>query len=231
MRKYFLMILFFCPLIVIGQCSTQLGVNDFPTLTWMLDGGQGNYQSYSNNSYFTFNSDWLSDDVYLCGGVKRKHTGWDIHKLPLNNNIPEISGTRVFAVLKGKVRSIYNAGSGFAKGIVIEHEDLKGNKFTSTYMHVVPIIFEVDCVVAGQQIANVANISAKPNHLHFGLRKHEYDDFSHRGALPKNINSACTLCSNPVFPEFFVNPGLCNYTDVQLNFNQTINAGKTESPQ
>jgi len=186
-------------------CSfPELKTNGLPTLTWILEGTQQQYQPYSSNQYYRFGSAWLPNANYLCNGNRRVHNGWDIH-CP---NFSQISGKKVYAAFAGKVQVVYNAGSGFKQGITIEHTDLNGDIFTTNYTHVDPLMnMQGQTVIAGQQIGTVADL-VENDHLHFSLRRAPYSDYANRGALPKYMDdNNCSCSGDPVFPEYFVNPG------------------------
>jgi murein DD-endopeptidase MepM/ murein hydrolase activator NlpD len=192
-------------------CSyPQLTAVNLPTFSWVLEGVQQDYQSYSTNTYFKFRSPWLSAPSYLCGGERQFHTAWDIHR----PNLAQINGKKVYAAYGGTVKAVYNAGSGFAQGITIEHLDLIGNKFTTNYTHVDPLAsLQGQSVTAGQQIGYVADL-ADDDHLHFSLRKAPYSNISNKGALPKYLNdNNCSCGGDPVFPEYFVDPGILTFQD------------------
>jgi Peptidase family M23/Abnormal spindle-like microcephaly-assoc'd, ASPM-SPD-2-Hydin len=199
-------------------CSfPELKTNNLPVFTWVLDGTQRDYQSYSTNGYFTYGKEWLSGDSYLCNGKTKFHTGWDIHR----PGFTEIKDTKVFAAYAGQVKAVYNAGIGFAQGITIEHTDLSGGIFTTNYTHVDPVPnIQGATVTAGQLIGYVADL-AKDDHLHFSLRRAQYSNNSNKGALPKYQNDAnCNCGGDPVFPEYFVNPGNLSFQN-QTPPNQT----------
>jgi hypothetical protein len=186
----------------------ELDATNLPSFNWVLEGQQSDYQSYANNGYFKFGSDWLSDASYLCGGVKKLHNGWDIHR----PNYAEIKGKEVYSAYGGTVKAVYNAGTGFAKGITIEHTDLIGDVFTTNYTHLDPLAsLQGTYVNAGQLIGYVADLSAN-DHLHFSLRRAPYTNTSNRGALPKYLNdNNCSCGGDPVYPEYFVDPGKLNF--------------------
>jgi murein DD-endopeptidase MepM/ murein hydrolase activator NlpD len=195
-------------------CSfPELKTDNLPILRWVLDGTQQDYQAYSSNGYFTYGSDWLSGAQYLCNGKKKFHVGWDIHR----PGFTEIKGTKVFAAYAGQIKDVYGAGTGFAQGITIEHTDLLGGIFTTNYTHVDPVpSLQGTIVTAGQLIGYVADLAAN-DHLHFSLRRAQYSNNSNKGALPRYQNDAnCNCGGEPVFPEYFVNPGNLNFQNQTL---------------
>jgi len=202
----------------------ELTTNNLPKLKWVLEGKMSDYQSYSSNKYFKFGVDWLSDTQYLCNSKKKRHNGWDIHK----PNFAEIKGKKVYAAYSGVVKTVYNAGSGFAQGMTIEHTDMVGDVFTTNYTHIDPVSnMQGKYVEAGQHIAYVADLAAN-DHLHFSLRRAPYSNFSNRGALPRRINLECNCTdaagrNDPVFPEYFVNPGNLIFEDREIVNATTIN--------
>lgn len=76
-------------------------------------------------------------------------------------------------------------------------------------------------VSKGTQIATVGAIyggGVSGNHLHFSLRRAPYTNISNRGALPDpGADQGKCLCTDdqnntdPVFPEFFIDPSLATY--------------------
>lgn len=193
------------------SCSyPQLSTHNLPILNWMLEGSINDYQSYATNKYFKFGSAWLSGSSYLCNGQKKVHNAWDIHR----PNFAQINGKKVYAAYAGFVKAVYNAGTGFAQGLTIEHKDLQGNFFTTNYTHIVAIDGVANTnVAAGQHIGFVADLDNN-DHLHFSLRRASYSNYANNGALPKYLNDNNCLCGGqPVFPEYFVNPGELNFQE------------------
>ena len=140
-----------------------------------------------------------------CGGLPKKHTGVDLKASV---------GEDVYAAYDGKIVKIYDLSPvhNWGKGVIIEHTG-----FTTSYMHVNPVVNEGDCVIKGQKISTIANIGGN-EHLHFGVRSSTYSDISKRGALPQKHGDSdyqdgrFTGCkSDPLFPEKFVDPMKLKY--------------------
>ena len=140
-----------------------------------------------------------------CGGLPKKHTGVDLNACV---------GENVYAAYDGKIVKIYDLSPvhNWGKGVIIEHTG-----FTTSYMHVNPVVNEGDCVIKGQKISTIANIGGN-EHLHFGVRSSTYSDISKRGALPQKHGDSdyqdgrFTGCkSDPLFPEKFVDPMKLKY--------------------
>lgn len=161
-----------------------------PYLKWPLE--KGKEESHINSG---FGDDWIK----VCGCDLKKHVGIDI-----DAKVGEV----VIAAKEGKVKIIYIAedkDGGYAgRGIVIEHGD-EGFEYTTVYIHVEPVVKEGQTVKKGQVIAAVSDILGR--HLHFGIRKAIYDDFSTRGALPQRNTDDDKFCKgDPVFPGHFIDP-------------------------
>ena len=140
-----------------------------------------------------------------CGGLPKKHAGVDLKASV---------GEDVYAAYDGKIVKIYDLSSvhNWGKGVIIEHTG-----FTTSYMHVNPVVKEEDYVNKGQKISTIANIDGD-EHLHFGVRSSTYSGISKRGALPQKHGDSdyqdgrFTGCkSDPLFPEKFVDPMKLKY--------------------
>lgn len=174
------------------------GDDNIIKLKWPIDVGRPSSPSLS------FGSDWgLGESA--CQGLSMKHVGADI---------PAPVGTQVFACEDGFVKEILtpNQTGGWASAIVMEHNQLNGNKYTSVYWHVTPVsvpnvntVAVGDFVPKGYQIATIANISPRSgSHLHFGIRLGAYQaGLSNKGSLP-SPTAKCTEL--PSFPDLFINP-------------------------
>lgn len=190
---------------------SQLSADGLPTMFWMLEDGIDAYADYDQNYYYTFGSLWLSADTFLCGDLRRKHVAWDIHRANIAENMV---GKEVYAVYDGIVKSVYNAGTNIGQGIVLEHVSQTGQYFTSTYIHIDPLPNLIgSSVTTGQLIGYVTDLLYN-DHLHFGIRKAPYAlNISERGALPNNELNSCVCDGDPVFPEYFIDPGDLSYYD------------------
>ncbi len=199
-------------------CYNQIGVNALPTLHWPLEGVQSDYQVYNGDlgtyaDVGTWNYDWGSSQ---CGGQDLLHVGLDIRPKIVGNTI----GTKVLAAYDGTVILTYNAGRGWGTGLVVEHIDGNGGRFTTTYIHVNPLkgIKAGKPVIKGKQIATIEDISGP--HLHFGIRMAPYSVIAQAGALPRVDQGTCSCIyaangkkyDRPVWPEFFIDPSQVSYT-------------------
>jgi murein DD-endopeptidase MepM/ murein hydrolase activator NlpD len=166
-----------------------------PSLQWPLVGTP-------KISGFVFGGDWKIAGS-KCGLLWKTHVGVDLSAK---------AGDDVKASYAGTVKSVYNAGAGWANGIVIEHVAPDNSLFTTTYMHVNPLVKVNDHVTKDMRIATIANIVGP--HLHFGVRNSKYSGMAVRGALPKdNKNSGPgTYCKTDyITPEYFIDPMKLNY--------------------
>ncbi len=200
-----------------NNCYSELTSQDIPTLGWMLEGNISDYVEYNDNVMFTFGSPWLAN--YTCGGAGKIHSGWDIHTA----NITDIVNKEVYSIYDGVVKYVYYADSDgtWGQGVVIEHNDLNGNKFSSTYIHIDPVSNLIGTSVGkGQLIGYVMDYPQDSqgndwDHLHFSIRKSSVNgsNTSKRGALPLYQNdNTCECLSDPVFPEYFINPNNLNFS-------------------
>ncbi|MBE9592070.1 MAG: M23 family metallopeptidase, partial [Proteobacteria bacterium] len=137
--------------------------------------------------------------------MPKRHTGVDLKASV---------GEDVYAAYDGVVKAVYALSSkhNWGKGVVIEHSE-----FTTTYMHVNPVVNVGAHVNNGQKIAIIVNIDGD-EHLHFGVRSGTYSAISKRGALPQKHGDSnyqegrFTGCkSDPLFPEKFVDPMKLKY--------------------
>lgn len=112
-------------------------------------------------------------------------------------------GDVVKAAFPGTVRLYYDAGLGWARGVVVEND---ARTMTATYIHIESDLREGHRVKRGDQIGTIANITA--DHLHFGLRSAPYRSDARRGALPP---PGCNEPGFPNFPEHFFNPLTLKY--------------------
>lgn len=174
-----------------------------PVLQWPLK-----EKSYVNG--FAFGDDWIVESKKglkdsKCGPDWKSHTGVD-----LNAKL----GDDVLASYDGVVKVVYNAGLGWAEGIVIEHTAPDNSKFTTTYIHVNALIKEKAKVAKKDKIATIADIDGS-DHLHFGVRNSGYSKYAQRGALPKNnlYKGPGNHCkTDPIFSEeYFIDPMKLNY--------------------
>jgi murein DD-endopeptidase MepM/ murein hydrolase activator NlpD len=166
--------------------------SEIPVLTWPLKG-----EIEDRRILLEFGDIWTWT---YCGGLPKKHTGVDLKASV---------GEDVYAAYDGVVKAVYALSSkhNWGKGVVIEHSG-----FTTTYMHVNPVVNEGAHVNKGQKISTLINIDGD-EHLHFGVRNSAYSDVSKRGALPQKHGNSdyqdgrFTGCkSAPLFPEKFVDP-------------------------
>ncbi|KPA09891.1 membrane or secreted protein containing Peptidase M23 domain protein [Candidatus Magnetomorum sp. HK-1] len=203
-----IILLCFSFLLLTGQtgmaaCYSQQSVSGLPVLFWPLEGKKSDY-SYSSWDYvWTWNS---------CGGKSKRHVGIDI----VLKNSQNTAGQKVYAVDSGYIKAIYDAGNGWGKGITIEHKDKNGKAFTSNYTHVVPKsgYSNGSHVKKGTLIGEVQDLNGKStNHLHFSIRRSSYSNTSNRGALPIVDRGNCKCGSDPVFPEYFVDPDKVSYSE------------------
>ena len=187
--------------VVVGSPFAIIDTTDIeiPTLRWPLDGKQNDGIIETG---FKFGDDWVCDLCSSCGGLPKKHIGVDLNT---TDGFKAKVGDPVYASASGTAK-IYDAGSGWAKGIVIDHD----GKFTTTYLHIDPLISDGQSITKGQKIAKIAAISGY--HLHYGVRTGAYSDISKRGALPQKNTEENDYCkSDPTFKENFVNPFTLTY--------------------
>lgn len=192
-------------------CYSVQGSAGLPVLTWPLEGSMSDYSWPSWNFTWTWGS---------CGGSYKRHAAVDISRVS-----GTIIGKKVYAAYDGVVKAWkYNGGSGWKYGVVVQHTDLYGNPFTTTYLHIDPISpgYAVGSTITrGTQIGTVADINISGDHLHFGIRRSAYSAVSKRGALPV-INQASCKCNDgnyndPVHPEYFIDPSTATYTSSSGN--------------
>lgn len=187
----------------------QLSPDGLPLLKWPLEGKQDDYKSG-----IAYGIKVKKDS---CGGFSKVHVGRDI----VPGNGENMAGTRVFSLQDGIIRKVFNAASPYVDGdggVVIEHRDLKGQKFTSIYQHL-NLKYEIregEMVNMGQELGQV---SMRPDgaHLHLGIRRGEFDEICLRDALPDAKVEDCDCFSagniDAEFPEFFVNPMHASFFD------------------
>ena len=172
--------------------------SEIPVLNWPLTG-----EIEDRRILLGFGDIWTWT---YCGGLPKKHTGVDLKASV---------GEDVYAAYDGVVKAVYALSSkhNWGKGVVIEHSG-----FTTTYMHVNPVVIVGAHVNNGQKISTIINIDGD-EHLHFGVRNSAYSDVSKRGALPQKQGDSnydkeghFTGCKNdPLFPEKFVDPMKLKY--------------------
>jgi hypothetical protein len=172
--------------------------SEIPVLNWPLKG-----EIEDRRILLGFGDFWTWS---YCGELPKKHTGVD-----LKANV----GEDVYAAYDGVVKKVYTLSSKhkWGKGVVIEHSG-----FTTTYMHVNPVVNEDAHVNKGQKIAIIGSIDVD-NHLHFGVRNSAYSDVSKRGALPQKHGDSdydkeghFTGCKkDPLFPDKFIDPMKLKY--------------------
>lgn len=117
------------------------------------------------------------------------------------------AGDAVCATSDGWIRYA-NVDSKWGGYVVLEHTLENGQKYTTSYIHVIPTLYGSFPVSKGQKIATVAygNIYYNP-HLHFQVRLNGYDTSNNvsdrRGALPEKAIDGFLA-----FPEYFIDPSI-----------------------
>jgi murein DD-endopeptidase MepM/ murein hydrolase activator NlpD len=207
-------------------CPSQQDAAGLPTLRWPLDGTPSDYRWFNGRWDY---SPWTHGS---CGGQYKRHIGLDI--TPLSG---AITGKPVYAAYDGILKAVYDASAtiDWAKGVVLEHTDSNGLKFTTTYLHINPVYTVTDsgaCVKQGTVLGTVANIPSP--HLHFGIRRAPYGTFAKRGALPVVNQGNCACGGDPVFPEHFIDPARASYTAGQCGNGSSeplrVNGGPPTHP-
>ena len=188
-----------------GICYPQLSADGLPTMVWPLEGDQSDYKWYKDQ----WDYEWKFGS---CGREYKRHVGLDISL----KSGETIIGYPVYPVYAGEVKAVYNAGRKWGYGVTIEHVDHNGDKFTTNYTHINPEVSVGADVLIVDKIGKVANIPSKGDHLHFSIRRAAYSNIANRGALPTVDEGDCKCTDNkkrtdPVFPEYFIDPALVTY--------------------
>jgi murein DD-endopeptidase MepM/ murein hydrolase activator NlpD len=127
-----------------------------------------------------------------CDGAWKVHTGRDLKVT---------AGTPVYAMADGVGRAVLSDPQ-WRGAVTLEHRDSQGQKFTTGYWHIMPLVKVGQQVRRGQPIAVVASMGTN-THLHVSVRNAPYSNVANRGALPRTRDCGP---SDPPFPGGFIDP-------------------------
>lgn len=134
-----------------------------------------------------------------CGGVQCR---WVVGVYNFSKPEP------IFAIHSGIV-TIYTTSSFVENNQANDALWINGDSITSSYMGIIPNVASGQFVYAGQQIGKVLIDANLNNNFALGIRRAPpFNPYHKRGYLPAkpDANGKCECNTEPVWPEYFVNP-------------------------